>query len=675
MPRPATDQGRSAHIAALLDVPPADAGVIGLYLLLLLLPGGLLLLLCGLRGWTLVAAAPLATYALAGVGGPLYAAAGLPWSAATAAVGLVVVLLVAFGGRLLVRRLRSAPAVEAPARTWSPAADVGTAAAVVAAALVGVAAVLGGIRTLGAVPQDWDAVFHANGIRLIADTGDGSLVGMGRVNWFETDFTVYYPNAYHLLATVVYQLTGASVPTVLNAHTVLVPGLLALALVALVRRSGGRPVLAAGAALAAVATTSLYDMLWRGPLLPFATGVVLTPVVVVLVLELLDAPSVRAALGPAAAFALGVAGLLCLHPAILIGAVLFTLPAVVQRWWGAPRAVPREVLRLAVPGIVAAAVCALQLAGALGSSGNLDNIDWPAVYPMPEAVGRLLLFGSDTPTVQLVLAGVLVLGFLGYRALGALRWVGVSAALFGVLYVAAASSDEPWVATVTGLWWNDRYRLVALAAVPMAVIVGNGVAEVQRRVAGALAHGPLRTHPTVVGAVTAAAVLGGFVLATDGLYLDRNAERMTQNSGEGPAVSSLEIEGMRAVARIVPPGERVLNDRGDGSAWMYALTGVLPVAGHYDATSTGPYTPLLAARFNAYADDPAVRAAVDELGIRYVQLDRGFLRAAEGTGRESGLTDLAGKSWLEVVYRNPDVVLYEIRPERLSAGTAAGGAP
>lgn len=674
MPRPATDQGRSAHIAALLDVPPADAGVIGLYVLLLLLPGGLLLLLCGLRGWTLAAAAPLATYALAGVGGPLYAAVGLPWSAATAAVGLVVVLLVAFGGRLLVRRLGRAEPVEA-ARTWSPAADVGTAAAVVAAALVGVAAVLGGIRTLVAVPQDWDAVFHANGIRLIADTGDGSLVGMGRVNWFETDFTVYYPNAYHLLATAVYQLTGATVPTVLNAHTVLVPGLLALALVALVRRSGGRPVLAAGAALAAVATTSLYDMLWRGPLLPFATGVVLTPVVVVLVLDLLDAPSVRAAAGPAAAFALGVAGLLCLHPAILVGAVLFTLPAVVQRWWGAPRAVPRELLRLAGPGAVAAAACALQLAGAVGSSGNLDNIDWPAVYSVPEAVGRLLLFGSDTPTVQLVLAGVLVLGFLGYRALGALRWVGVSAALFGVLYVAAASSDEPWVATVTGLWWNDRYRLVALAAVPMAVIVGNGLAEVQRRVAGALAHGPLHAHPTVVGAVTAAAVLAGFVLATDGLYLPRNAERMTQNSGEGPAVSSLEIEGMRAVARIVPPGERVLNDRGDGSAWMYALTGVLPVAAHYDATSTGPYTPLLASRFNAYADDPAVRAAVDELGIRYVQLDRGFLRAAEGTGREAGLTDLAGRSWLEVVYRNPDVVLYEIRPERLSAGTAAGGAP
>ncbi len=45
---------------------------------------------------------------------------------------------------------------------------------------------------------------------------------------------------------------------------------------------------------------------------------------------------------------------------------------------------------------------------------------------------------------------------------------------------------------------------------------------------------------------------------------------------------------MQAVAKIVPPGERVLNDRGDGSAWMYALTGVKPVAGHYDSYRVGP---------------------------------------------------------------------------------------
>ncbi|MCX6464072.1 MAG: hypothetical protein NTW05_10835 [Pseudonocardiales bacterium] len=672
-------EGVIPALPVLPDVTPADVGVIGLYAVLLFLPGGLVALLCGLRGWTLAAAAPLLTYGLVGIGGPLYAAVGLPWSAGTAAAGTAVVLLLVPGARLLLHRRHAVPGDApdpVPSRpAWSRPADIGVAVAVAVAALTGVAAVLGGIRDLGAVPQDWDAVFHANGIRLIADTGDGSLVGMGRVNWYESDVTVYYPNAYHLLATAVYQVSGATIPTVLNAHTVLVPGLLAVSLAALVRRAGGRPVLAGAAALAAVATTALYDMLWRGPLLPFATGVVLTPVIVVLLLDLLDAPGARAAVRPGAAFALGVAGLLCLHPAILIGAVLFTAPAVVQRWWGAPRAVPREVLRLAVPGLAAAAACTLQLAGAAGSSGNLANIDWPAVYSMPEAVGRLLVFGSDAPTVQLVLAAVLVVGLVTYRSLGALRWAGVSAALFGVLYVAAASSDEPWVGTVTSLWWNDRFRLVALAAVPMALVVGHGAAELQRGVAAVLARGPVRVHRTVLGAATAAAVLAGFVVVTNGLYLDRNQERMTNNVGDGPAVSALEIEGMQAVAGIVPPGERVLNDRGDGSAWMYALAGVLPVAAHYDATATGPYSSLLASRFNAYADDPAVRAAVDRLDIRYVQVDRGFLRGAEGAGREAGLTDLAGRPWLQVVYRNPDVVLYEILPERVAPATDADGAP
>jgi hypothetical protein len=120
------------------------------------------------------------------------------------------------------------------------------------------------------------------------------------------------------------------------------------------------------------------------------------------------------------------------------------------------------------------------------------------------------------------------------------------------------------------------------------------------------------------------------------------------------------VQGMYAIAQIVPPGARVLNDRGDGSAWMYPLTGVKPVAGHYDELRIGPAATLLAARFNQYLRDPEVRAAVAALDIHYVQLDRGFLRS--WAARQPGLTDLAGQPWLKVVYANPDVVLYEIVP-------------
>jgi hypothetical protein len=157
-----------------------------------------------------------------------------------------------------------------------------------------------------------------------------------------------------------------------------------------------------------------------------------------------------------------------------------------------------------------------------------------------------------------------------------------------------------------------------------------------------------------------------FGYVTRGLYVGRDQLQMTKNSGNGPAVSALEIEGMQAIAKIVPPGERVLNDRGDGSAWMYALTGVRPVAAHYDATRTGPDAQLLAARFNQYPDDAAVRAAVTQLDIRYVQLDAGFLRSY--AVREPGLESLAGQPWLTKVYSNPDVVLYEINAAQAPAG-------
>jgi hypothetical protein len=125
---------------------------------------------------------------------------------------------------------------------------------------------------------------------------------------------------------------------------------------------------------------------------------------------------------------------------------------------------------------------------------------------------------------------------------------------------------------------------------------------------------------------------------------------------------------MEAIAKIVPPGARVLNDRGDGSAWMYPLTGVKPVAGHYDDLRLGPDATLLAARFNQYLRDPAVRSAIAALNIHYVQLDQGFLRS--WASRQPGLTDLAGQPWLQVVYSNPDVVLYAIEPGR--TGTFTG---
>ncbi len=72
--------------------------VVAFYVIALWLPGVVFGRLAGLRGWTLAAAAPLLTYAVAGLAGPAFAAwSGTAWSPASA-LALVVGLAIALAG-------------------------------------------------------------------------------------------------------------------------------------------------------------------------------------------------------------------------------------------------------------------------------------------------------------------------------------------------------------------------------------------------------------------------------------------------------------------------------------------------------------------------------------------------------------------------------------------------
>ncbi|MDN5858018.1 MAG: hypothetical protein L0H84_05285 [Pseudonocardia sp.] len=636
----------------------------------LVLPGGLVAAAAGARGWRLTAAAPLLTYAIAGLTGPWTTALGIAWSPTVLVGGTLVFVVVGAAARLALHAHAGKPVSE-PVRSRS--ADLAFAIVVAGAVLVGATAVLSGLHKLTTVPQDWDAVFHANGIRYIAETGDAGLFGMARVNWYEPGTTIFYPNAYHLVGATVEDLTGQDLPSVLNAHTALIPGLAAVVLAVLVRRFGGTSLHAAGTALAAVATSAVYDMLWRGPLLPFATGVALTPVFVILLADLLGSRGASHRVCSGLLLALAISGLMCLHPAMLFGAAVLGAPYLLWRWARRPIRLRSEPLIVLGAGAAGLALSAQQIAGALHSAASFPPADWPADLSWAESTLELLTFGHASGTWQVWLTVLAAVGLLTYARLGDLRWIGAPLAVFGVLFVLAASSDALWVSVLTRPWWNDRWRLIGLFALLAAVLVGHGLSEVRR---GAVALAAVLTrwtgvHLPALGAVSTAALVVAFVAVTNGLYLDRNAAKMALNTGEGPAVTSAEIAAMRKLGRIVPDGVRVLNDRNDGSVWMYALAGVRPVAGHYDATGLGETdVGLLERRFHDYASDPAVRAAVERLDVGYVFLGEGFLRAYNG--RMPGLTGLDGAPFLQTVFRNRDAVLYKIVD--MSSAHAAGGA-
>ncbi|HKN54900.1 MAG TPA: DUF6541 family protein, partial [Amycolatopsis sp.] len=553
---------------------------------------------------------------------------------------------VACGLRILTRRLR--PPTPEPG-LWSRRGHLGVAACVVFGAAAGMYAAARGMGRIGTLPQGFDAVFHANAVRYLADTGDGGMFGISQVNWYGDAPPVFYPNAYHLLASVTYRLSGASVPLTLDANTLLLPGLLALSLVTLVREFRGRAVFAGAVALTAVApVTVLYDSMNRGPLLPFLLGLALTPLAAVALHRYLD----RVAPDTGFVLLLAAVGLLCIHSSTLFGGILFAGPLLVQRWLRSWRRTGPDLLALLPIAVASLLVAWLQLFGALGLANSaIPYYNWPIEWRASTALGALLAFQHYEPYPQVWLSVGLFLGIVFFARAGALRWIGLTAAVTGLAYLAVASSDAGWVHALSRPWWDDPYRFFAMATVPLAVLAAHGLAEAQAWLRDRL--------PRTPAIALAALVLLGFTLLSHGLYARANGARVASGYQTYTRVSPAEAQAMEELGKLAKPGEWAMDDRFDGTAWTYALSGVRTVAGHFDETLPPSDARLLAQHFREYTSNPAVRAAVSRLNVRWVILGRPA--APPAAAYQPGLLDLGGLPFLTVAYRNADAVIYRLQ--------------
>ena len=656
-------------------------GAVLTYLAVLVIPGGLIGRATGLRGWALAGLAPLLSYAVTGLAGPWLAMIHVPYGPLSVAGCTLLLAGAGFGlRRLAAARGWSAPGAEEPPAPWTRRGHLAVAACLVVAVGVSITVVLSARGGTTAVFQRWDTVFHANGIRYIADTGDGSLTGMATLNWYPDG--LFYPNGYHLVGALVYQLSGTSVPVVLNAVTMPIAGLFALSLVALVRQLGGRAVFAGCTALvAAGATTGAYESVSSG-LLPFALGIVLTPLAVVALWRFVVRPS----LDTGFVLALSAVGLLAAHSSALFGAVLFAFPLVLQRWFrtvrgkrvdgvapgtGRLRVISGDLLRIVPVMAGAGLLAAPMILGAIGFTSNAYPYHpWGSNMPVWRALAMLATFKQVLPVPQIWLTVCLALGVLSIGTLRRMRWVGLSALGLSALFVLVGCFGwADWVVALSRPWWNDRYRLMSLASIPMCLLAAHGMSEAQRwlaRLAGARAW--VRARPWLTGRVglaTAVLLVAAMAVVTGGFYRSANAKTVSLLYYNGlpgevvPPVSPDEIAAMNFLGTMgIGADEKVLNDRLDGTAWMYALSGVHPVAAHYDAGAAPADAVYLAAHFGDYDSDPEVRAAVRRLNIHHVLVGSGTIR--RDTPVAPGLRHLDGHDFLRVAYRNPGAVIYTI---------------
>ncbi len=652
---------------------PVDAiGLLVVTSLTTFLPGGLVTAAAGLRVTTAVAAAPLVTYGLVTGASTLAVVVDLPWGpwfllAEAVLVAAALGLVRRYAGRR--RGPRNGP-VDRRARGWRDLgrlqrADVALVAGIAAGSLCATVVLLRGFGGIGSVNQDWDNTFHANATRLISDSGVVDPYALQVINEWDTP-SFFYPNAFHALAAVVRDLTGATVPEALNSATVAIAVVATVGLAVLLRDTGAPTVVSATAPVLLAGFTSFpYDVIWRGPLLPYATGLAVTPAFLLLVREVLVRPDVRRT----ALAGLGGAALFGLQPSTALSGAAFALVLVVATWAREGRPAVRGVVLLVAAGVVSLVAAAPMVLGSVRTGSSVaSTVDWPAVQTPGQAIGDLLFLNHAMTDPQWTLAALVAVGLVTLRSARYMWWWLVCAALAAWFFVLASSYDSGWAESVTQPWWNDRWRFIALAVPGLAALAAHGLWRISSAVTALVERsGRMGARRAVQPALVAGLVLACVVLSSGLLYQDRNTDLVASAYQEDRYLNDAETAAFAWLADRVQDGETVMNDPGDGSGYMYALNGVRPLFGHQVPQETyelrGATQRALLERFRCLDSDPVVRQAITDLRIRYVFVSRGFVR--ERFPRLPGLRSIHLARQLERVYQHGGVTIYEVtgRPE------------
>jgi hypothetical protein len=638
------------------------------------LPGLVLGAAIRLRGWLLAAAAPLLTFGVVSLGVPVLGGLGIRWNTLDVALWTLVLSAAGFGLAFAVQRLaarRHPDWAEQDADTArprrTPREHLLMGAGVFVGSAVGIVTFLRGARGLNQVQQGWDAPFHANLVRWIAEHGDARPSTVGTIANLPNQTDYFYPDTYHALLALVFDKAGLAMMPTLNMAALTVILCVPIGVAAMCHVWRMPPLGVAAAAAVSVSFTNFpYDSLWRGPLWPYVAGVAMIPAALALARLLLEP---RGIAGPVA-IGIGVAGLIGLHTSVAFVVVVYfllILLAVLFRF-------ERIDWRRSAPSLIAtvglAVVCGLPLAlPSLYNAGGVTSAFWASDATVSGGFGETITFSPMAAFPQWWIGVPAFVGICLMVRHRRMLWMVAAYVVFGGLFAATVSTESPLIHTLTGIFYNDHWRIGALVPLAGAVAFGE-FAETAARWFARRAAGRLpKLSPialTTVGVVLLALVVGGL---SRGGYIGRNAARLQLNYSGGPTVSNDEREAFTWLAARVAPGEHVMNDKSDGSVWMYALNGIQPIEWTFYGAEYDSPAGYLSVYLNDIDKYPAVRKTLTDLKVRYVFLGKG--KVTTTTPRGVGLDHLESGTGFKLVFSNPGAQVYEIEGQQ---GVVASGA-
>ncbi|GFG74038.1 membrane protein [Mycobacterium botniense] len=639
-------------------------------LILLIAPGAIIARSSQLTWPITVAVGPPLTYGTVAVAIIPFGALRIPWNAWTALATLAAVTVLAATFRVLLARYRDARA-EAQALSGWPAVTI--AAGVLLGALLIFLAALRGIPDWQSIPSTWDAVWHANTVRFILDTGQASSTHMGELRNVETHAELYYPSAFHALVALLCQLTGAAPTTAytlssLAAAIWLFPASAAILTWHVMRPHADQWRAAGAAATAAALSASFtavpyveFDVAAMPNLVAYGIAV---PTMALITSTLRHRDRIPLAI-------LTLVGVFSVH--ITGGVIVVTL---LLAWW-LLEALRRPVRgRLADLGILATVVAPaglILLPQFLSVKQQEDIIAGHSFLThlskkrgVFDAIFQHSRHLNDFP----VQYGLIALAAVGGLVLLVTKiwWPLVVWLLLIVVDVDAGTPLGNPIGAVGGMFseffYKDPRRISAFITMLLTPMAGIGlltlvmvtVAAV-RRVAD---RWPRRLPEPVWVTVTVALLATTSVLSA-WHYFPRH-RFLFGDKYDSVMIDKKDLEAFAYLATL--PGARdtlIGNANTDGTAWMYAVAGLHPLWTHYDyPVQQGPgYHRFIFWAYASKADtDSRVLEAVRALHIRYVLISSPTVR---GFVMPDGLVSLEKSTSWAKIYDNGEARIYEWR--------------
>lgn len=546
-------------------------------------------------------------------------------------------------------------------------------AGVLALVVIG-ARVMQAIGGPGHFSQTYDAVFHLNSVKYALDTGNASSLTIG-------DMTGggFYPAGWNAVATLVASTFALDVPVAVNLTSLVLAAVFwPLGCLLAARWTIGHSSAVALAAGVASASLGAFPLLMMdfGVLYPNLLSISILPGSIALAAALSrvspawvprDLPAILALL-------LSLAGLVVAHPTTFMTWLTWTAPMVGVLAWKAFKLRRRGLLRIGrvrfmVP-LISYGVVFLVLWIVLRPPS--DASFWGPYHTVPQALGEAIVFSPlDLPAAWLV-APVALLGLWTAAGRVRYRWLAGVFLIFTVLFVVVSGFPISRARSIlTGVWYNDSYRIAALLPLVAVLLAAVGVewlchnpflSQLFKRVFRGSGLGIHRSGlRTALQYAVAAVLVVLAVLVGQVGGVNKEVEQAASKyalSADSPLVSSDELAIFQRLHNDVPQDAILIGNPYTGASLSYAL-GDRKSAQLHILSYVSPDLQEIYDRLDTVSKDPAVCRAVRSQHSYYV-LDFGLLEVHGGNHTPAGLTHLDQNPGVQLVDSQGNAKLYKI---------------